>query len=276
SIPENAATPQIVPTPGGRYVFFHFREADAAVVVDAETHEVVRALRLPEGSERIQFSSMGDSLYVETSSDRFVLAHRRGEITGGPSAAVELASGRIAFNRRATRVYGERDGALVYALARDGSPVASVGLRGGPYDWQVSPNFRYLLGTSRSGEAMVLVDEARARVVGYLSERFVPGSARFDEASREVHFLTDDGRELAAADVRRFRVSSRLELGAEFARIWRDDGGRLHGLSADDGALILDVTGDPRRVAIDSLLRGSGDLTAAFVELKPGQGFACF
>jgi len=276
SIPEDGSTPEIVPTPGGRYVFFHFADAAVAVVVDAETHEVVRVVGLPQESERIQFSSMGDSLYVETRADRYEFPHRRGEITGDASPAPRLAPGRIAFNRRATRVYGERDGELVYSLARDGSPITGVRLRGGPYDWQTSPNFRFLLGASRDGEGMVLVDEARARVIGYLSESFVRENVWFDEASREVHFLTADGRALAAADVRRFRISSQQELGTALARIWRDDDGSLHGLTADGSELILDVAGRARRLASDSVLGGSDELTAELVRLKPGQGFACF
>lgn len=276
SFPENPATPEIVPTPGGRYVFFHFRHEDAAVVVDAETHEVVRTLELPEASERIQFSSMGDSLYVETTSGRFEFAHRRGDISGGPSAAPDLAAGRIAFNRRATRIYGERDGELVYALARDGSEVTSVRLRGGPYDWQVSPNFRYLLGTSRDGEGMVLVDEARARVVGYIPASFIVGSARFEETSREVLFLGADGGQLVAVDVRRARVSSRTELETDLAGVWQDDEGTLYGLTENARELVLEVAGEARRVSVVSLIPGSGRLAAELVSLKPGQGFACF
>ena len=273
--PDGSATPEVVPTPGGRYVFFFYPDDDAAIVVDAETHQVAWGVRLPYGSERLQFSSMGDSVYVQASGSRVALPHRQGQLTGSPAPAPSVEPGGIAFNRRATRIYGERDGRLVYLLAHNGEQVAEVRLSGGPHDWQSSPNFRFLVGAAKDGSSITLVDEQRARAVGRLTEQFVPGSVRFTESSGEVYFLGAGGNELVTADVRHFRVTERKHVGVVLQSVWRVGTGAYHGISPE-GSLVLDASGSTRTVRLDALLPGPGVVNGSLVVLRPGAGFACF
>jgi DNA-binding beta-propeller fold protein YncE len=282
--PPGGQSPDIVPTPGGRYVFFFYPDADAAVVVDAESHEVVWSVELPAGSERLDFSSMGDALFVQTAGGRMVLPHRRGEVVGPPEGAPELDDGAVAFNRRATRIYGQRGNRLVYLLARNGDSVAEV-LVGGEHDWRISPSFRYLLGTARDGSGIVLVDEQRARVVGTVDEPLTPRSVGFTQSSRELYFLSSDGRTIVVAETRRFRVTERIRIDWSLATLWKSGSG-YHGLTADGSALVLDAIGSGTVVDIREALNaasagsatdaGEAEVVGALVELKPGQGFACF
>ena len=280
--PNELDTPVIVPTPGGRYVFILYSSHDRAIVMDAETHRPVWSVTLPSGTEALQFSSMGNEIYTRsTGGSWFSIPHRRGNVTGEPSSAPNLGSNRIAFNRRATRVYGNSGNTLVYLLTNTGEDVREIDLRAGPYDWEISPNFRYLLGSG--GERVALIDEQRARVVGYLEGGFTVGAAAFDIASSRVYALSADGGEVVVADTRRFAELERIETPENLAAIWRSSDKLIHGYSppSDDGsssgAIVLDLLGSTRVVLLPSSLTDvSSAATAALVTIKPGQGFACF
>ena len=278
---SRTATPQIVPTPGGRYVFFLFPRADRAVVVDAESHLPVWAVDLPRGTRSIVFSTMGDTILAHTGGTSWVeLPHRQGKITGPERPAPAFGGGTLAFNRRGTRVYGNRGGELVYALSSSGDSVQTVRLDGGPYDWQISPNFRFLVGASQGG--LAVVDEARGRVVGYLDGSYAGGV--FHPNSREFYALTADGEALVLVEVTRGRERSRFRPAEALGAVFREDDGTLHGLSKGDtggagagpagASVVLDLTGRQRRVALPPDF--AAGVTAAFVTLRPGGGFACF
>lgn len=278
---EGEETPTIVPTPGGRYVFFHFSDFDRAVVVDAETHQVARSVELPFGTERLQFSSMGNQIFaLQRDGRRTQLPHRRGEITGPGSLAPHLGPESVAFNRRATRIYGNDGNDLVFVLENGGNAIRTIGLRGGPYEWQVSANFRYLLGSSPSG--LTLVDEQRGRAVGYLEDGFTPTATLFDASSREIYALSADGREIIVADTRRFAEQDRIALQNPLSGIWQSSDGRLHGISSPDqdgGApvLVVDLLGTHETVFFPtSILAADSAIAATLVTLRPGEGFACF
>lgn len=281
----DTGTPQIVPTPGGRYVFFVFPQASQAVVVDAESHLPVRTVDLPEGTRSIVFSTMGTTILAHTGGTSWVeLPHRQGRITGPGSPAPFFEGDALAFNRRGTRVYGNRGGELVYALTDSGESVQSVPLEGGPYDWHISPNFRFLVGASEGG--LVAVDEARGRVVGYLDGSYVGGV--FHPNSREFYALTSAGDALVVVDLTRGRERSRLRPPVALAAVFGQDDGTLHGLSKGDSggagaSVVLDLTGRPRRVALpagfgagEGASDGASTVTATGVTLRPGGGFACF
>lgn len=277
--------PKVVPTPGGRYVFLLLTGQDRAIVVDAETHQIARTVELPTGTRGITFSSMGDSIYALTGGNaRLALPHRRGEVTGVATEAPSVGPEAIAFNRRATRIYGNRGGDLVYALAGGGEPVNEVDLRGGPYHWTISPNFRFLLGVS--GDRIALVDETRGRVTGYINGLFEPrpgsggnevsslaGIAFFDEGSRLAYVLAASGTEIVVADTRRFAVEERIEPTIALSAVWQDGEGTIHGFARDQRRLLIDIGGEDRVVTLPAELAGG---EAALVTLKPGQGFACF
>ena len=280
--PGESDTPVIAPTPGGRYVFILFPSHDVAIVMDAETHRPAWSVDLPSGTDAIQFSSMGNEIYTRSANGNwFWLPHRRGEVTGDPTSAPNLGMNRVAFNRRATRVYGNSGDSLVYLLTNSGDEVREIGLQAGPYDWVVSPNYRFLVGSGE--ERVALIDEQRARVVGYLDGGFVPGGALFDNASSRVYALTADGGEIVVADTRRFRELERIETPENLAAIWRSTDKLIHGYSppANDGSstgkIVFDLLGSPRTVTIpSSLADGAAPVTASLVSIKPGQGFACF
>ena len=280
--PGELDTSVIVPTPGGRYVFILFPAHDRAIVMDAETHRPVWSVNLPSGTEALQFSSMGNEIYTRSTNGKwFSLPHRRGEATGAPSSAPNLGMNRVAFNRRATRVYANSGNDLVYLLTNSGDEVRDIAIQAGPYDWEVSPNFRYLLGSGQ--ERVALIDEQRARVVGYLQGGFTQGAAVFDTASSRVYALTDNGREIVVADTRRFGELDRIETPKNLLSIWRSSDQLIHGYSApsDDGslagAIVLDLLGTSRVVSIpSSLTEGPIAVTASLITIKPGQGFACF
>lgn len=270
--PADDARVEIVPTPGGRFVFFFVGGADAAIVVDAETHLPVRTITLPAGVDSLQFSSMGDAVYLRSGEELVSIGHRRGTIEGSAQDAPSLAAGLVAFNRRATRIYGQRGDRLVYALARNGDQVADVRVGRTLHDWQVSPNFRYLLGSRQDGSGLTLVDEQRARVIGEIREDVVPGSAGFDSGSRSFHALTGDGREIIVADVRRARVQDRIPLQRPAADLFLNADGDFFVLH-QDGTIGLRAGAQLQTVSIGTI----GEVRdLAMVELKPGQGFACF
>ncbi|MEE8442104.1 MAG: PQQ-binding-like beta-propeller repeat protein, partial [Spirochaetia bacterium] len=232
--PEPSSVPEIVPTPGGRYVFFVYAQQDKAIVVDAETHLVAWAADLPRNAETIQFSSIGDRLYVlRSDGSRVVLEHRQGEVSETRSDAPALDVGRIGFNRRATRLYGNDGRNLVYSLASTGELVRTVPLRGGPYDWSVSPNFRFLLGRSRTDGRLVLIDEQRARAVAYADVGEVAGEPLFDAGSGSVYVLTDSGSRITVLDTRRFREQRTESLPFALSTLYLGEGERYHGVSAD-------------------------------------------
>ena len=266
----------IVPTPGGRYVFFLYPNHGKAIVLDAESHQVAWSVDLPAGTESIQFSSMGDSLYAYIGDgERITYTHSRGKVSGTPVTAPPVGPGHLAFNRRATRIYATSNGHLSYVLATSGETIKQVRLRGGFHDWLISPNFRVLLGSETGSAQLVLVDEQRAQIIGYLGEPFIYGTPQFSLSSREVLFLSSDGKRMFVADTRRFRVTAEIELHDPLRTLWLDATGAIHGISANGEAIVLNATNEPQRVAISEELIGER-LTAAFVVLKPGQGFACF
>ena len=284
---EAVATPDIVPTPGGRYVFFLFPGADRAIVVDAETHQPVWSVSLPAGTRRIVFSSMGTSLWAFTGGSSWIeLSHQRGRLTDSGRRAASLGDGAVAFNRRATRVYGNRGNDLVFALAASGEVVQTVALQGGPYDWQISPNFRFLAGTS--ARQLVMVDEARGRAVGTIPGAFAGGV--FHPSSREFFALSADGSAVLRIDAARGAERSRIRPPLALAAIFAQADGTLHGLapsaststgSTSGPALVLDLAGNPREVPLPAeLTRGPAadprGVSAAGVTLRPGGGFACF
>jgi len=278
---EGEQTPTIVPTPGGRYVFFHFSDFDRAVVVDAETHQVTWSVELPFGTERLQFSSMGNQIFaLQRDGRRIQLPHRRGEITGTGGIAPLLGPESIAFNRRATRIYGNNGNDLVFVLENGGNVIRTIDLRGGPYEWQVSANFRYLLGSSSSG--LTLVDEQRGRAVGYIEDGFTPTATLFDASSREIYALSADGREIIVADTRRFTEQERIVMQTPLSGIWQSSDGRLHGISRPDSdrvspALVVDLLDVQETVSFPpSILATDSAIAAALVTLRPGEGFACF
>ncbi|MFW5844466.1 MAG: hypothetical protein ACOCW6_11105 [Spirochaetota bacterium] len=284
-IASQSETPRIVPTPGGRYVFFVYSKADRAVVVDAESHLPVWTVDLPRGTRSIVFSTMGDTILAHTGGTSWVeLPHRQGRITGPGRPAPTFGGGSLAFNRRGTRVYGNRGGDLVYALSSSGEPVQTVSLEGGPYDWHISPTFRFLVGASQAG--LAVVDEVRGRVVGYLDGSYAAGV--FHPNSREFYALTSAGEAVVVVDVARGRERSRIRPPEALGAIFREDDGTLHGLSKGDtagAAIVLDLTGRQRRVALpvdfaapEGTAGGSSPagVRATVVTLRPGGGFACF
>ncbi|TVR04182.1 MAG: hypothetical protein EA403_05485, partial [Spirochaetaceae bacterium] len=225
---ETAPTPDIVPTPGGRYVFFLFAGSDRAIVVDAETHQPVWSVTLPAGTRRIVFSSMGTTLWAFTGGTSWIeLSHQRGRLTDSGRRAASLGHGTVAFNRRATRVYGNRGSDLVFALASSGEVVQTVELQGGPHDWQISPNFRFLAGTSAN--QLVMVDEARGRAVGTLPGAFAGGV--FHPSSREFFALSADGTAVVAVDATRATERSRIRPPLALTAIFSQADGTLHGLA---------------------------------------------
>lgn len=261
---------EIVPTPGGAYVFFFDRPLNRAFVVDTNTHEVAWVEQLPPGTERIQFNSMGEQVIAEVNGNRIAIAHRRGRLGDESTLEANLDLGQVAFNRRATRVYGSRGNSLEIVLAADGSRVASV-RTGGAFDWRTSPNFRYLLGTDSRGK-VILVDEQRARSVG--TQDGLSDSVWFTSDSRQIHALDGDGETVVTLDTRRFRVQDRIEIDVPLSHMWLSADGRHHGLSRDAGRLVFDASGAV--VSVQPNLPGQGPLRAALVVVRPDQGFACF
>ncbi len=273
--PSAGAEVTIVPTPGGRYVFFHIPSDDVAVVVDAESHQPARVVALPDGVQSLQFSSMGDTAYLLRDGDRVAVPHRRGELESEQSAGPELAPGLVAFNRRATRVFGQQGRDLIYARAAGGDPIADVSVGNEVHDWYISPNFRYLLGAAQSGDGLVLVDEQRARVTGRVREEIVPRSVGFSDSSREFFALLagNGGSTIIVGDVPRARIRDRLELDRSAVRLFRDTDGAFFVLYTD-GSVGIGAGSDAERIATTGIDGGASDL--ALVVLKPGQGFACF
>jgi len=261
----------VVPTPGGRYVFLYSKELRSAYVIDAQTHELVRAETLPPGISSVQFNSMGEELVaLRENGSRLSISHRKGELGAVGEWETDFDSARVAFNRRATRVYGSRGPDLEYVLAIDGSVITSVDI-GGSYDWSVSPGFRFLLGSDDSG-TLVLVDEQRARIVGRrdgYSKWFA-----FTADSREVHALSSGGGAVGVLDTRRFREERRISLRVPLSQFWMGTDGSYHGVSADGAAVVIDASGKAIRVSPD--LPGEGPLHAAYVVIRPDEGFACF
>ena len=277
---SGVATPQIVPTPGGKYVFFVFADDARAVVVDAESHAPVWSVALPAGTQTIGFSSMGETILAYTGGTNWTeLPHRQGRITGTGRAAPSLGAGTIAFNRRATRVYGNRGNDLVFALTASGDAVATVRVDGGPYDWHISPNFRFLVGVSE--RRLALVDETRGQAVGYLDGGFTGGV--FHPSSRQFYALTTAGAAIVVAETGRMREQARIEPPFLLEAIFREDDGTLHGLSqsAPFGAgapvILTDITGEQGIVEFPSGFADPGaGVSATVVTLRPGGGFACF
>ncbi|TVQ21700.1 MAG: hypothetical protein EA382_13200 [Spirochaetaceae bacterium] len=276
----NIATPLIVPTPGGKYVFFVFADDARAVVVDAESHAPVWSVELPAGTQTISFSSMGETILANTGGTRWIeLPHRQGRITGAGRTAPSLGAGAIAFNRRATRVYGSRGADLVFALTASGDAVQTVRVDGGPYDWHISPNFRFLVGVSE--RRLALVDETRGQATGYLDGSFSGGV--FHPSSRQFFALTADGGSIVVAETGRLREQSRIDLPFRLTAIFREESGRLHGLShsspfgAGSPVILTDITGDQGIVEFPAGFAEPGvDVAATIVTLRPGGGFACF
>ncbi len=276
-------TPAIIPTPGGRFVFFHRPWADTVTVVDAESHRFVRTIELPQNARTVVFSSMGNEVFLPVSDDRFVyLDHRRGEISGRARSLGVPASGNPAFNRRATRIYtstasgGETE--LVYVLKSSGEAIAEVDLPSGQYNWQASPNFRFLLGVEEGGDGLVVVAEQARRVTAEIDEEIDPDSVYFSADSETITALTADRRTALVIDGRRGRIRDRITLPEAVDYLRTDVDGRL--LAVSGTTAILDVAGQDLRVDVGRYLsngEASGaEVRAQLVTLKPGQGFACF
>ena len=279
---EPADTPSIIPTPGGRFVFFHRPWSDTVTVVDAESHRPVRTIDLPQAARTIVFSSMGDEVFLPIADNRFVyLDHRRGEIRGGAQDLRAPAESHPAFNRRATRLYATDSGRggpkLVYVLKSSGEEIAEVALPAGNYDWQASPNFRYLLGVDNDGDRLVVVTEQARRVTAEIDEDVVPDQAFFSSDSETITALLADRRTALVIDARRGRVRERVQLPERVDYLRADVDGRL--LAVSGTTVILDVGGQNRRVDVGRYLDGGGGdagVRTQLVTLKPGQGFACF
>ncbi|MDF1567649.1 MAG: hypothetical protein P1P77_06485 [Spirochaetaceae bacterium] len=263
-------------TPGGKYVFVVDSASGIGEAVDFEDAGQAKALDLSEFAPiaGMAFSPMGDRFYVwnARSGDVRSYGHRAGQLTGGEDLALPDSgspdSSGIALNSRGTRIYRSVPGALAYYLSADLSLLKTVELDGGSRNWLMAPGGRRLWGTGGAG--WTVVDEARGvPVADFPAEEALPPV--FDAAGRTAWALAESGTLLLEFDVRRTREVKRERLpepvvgptpGAE-GGVWLAGEDRLYRF--DDELVNI------------APLPGSGKVKALMtVELKPGQGFACF
>ncbi len=269
-------------TPGGKYVFVLNSSTGRGYAVDYENPDQMKEvdLSLNYPFSGLVFSPMGDVLYaVGSTSNRITsFSHKAGEISdpvsfnlSGVSVDERYDEVVPAVSSRGTRLYRGGMGNLEFFLTSDGSLLKNVPKTSGILFWSLAPGGRYLWGTDSRG--WTIVDESKARIVKSISikKAEIP---RFSADGRSAWALAQDGRNLVKLDVRRHRVSNQYSL-PERGRGAVPDGSGGVWLATAENLYRLESNSD--RVALSGKLPGEGSVVAfEAVELKSGQGFACF
>jgi DNA-binding beta-propeller fold protein YncE len=261
---------RVHPTPGGKFVFVTFRDSRDAAVIDAESHEITRFVTFDFEPAYIQFSPMGETAYVSDrrTNEIRVFDHRKAEFTYVKSISVGKPGTPVLLNRRGTRLYRADRGGVVFIYLKTGEIIAEVEAPGFPAHFAIAPDFRTLWGVSEENGSLIIVDEARGRVLR--SVELESGSAKpvFHEATGIVLL----GRRLAIVQSRNFRVQKYLALQKSSDQIVVSSSGRVWS-RFEEGIEHLTLD-DPEESVLIEL--DSSPLDFAYVVVRSGEGFACF
>jgi len=263
----------IFPTPGGKYVFVTFPDAEVAVV-DAEAQALDRRFGLEQGApEQFLFSPSGDKAYVSLrgSSRVLVFSHQRSRLELRGSLSLGIAGAPITLNRRGTRLYRSSADGLDFYLETTGETLRRVPLRGGAASWSFSPDYRFLWGVSLADGRLSVVDERSAKLAAEVDGAFAP----FEPAA------TNDGAYLVAASrdrlekigARTFRPETSIELPGRARDLASPGTGDAVWLLVGEEIIEIDLGSGKE---IRSVSPGVSIRDIAAVTLRPGEGYACF
>jgi DNA-binding beta-propeller fold protein YncE len=264
----------LFPTPGGKFVYVTYRDANTISMVDAETMEEVHSFRISKGHpEQIAFTPMGEFIYITyTDSDLITVFRRDGfEHVVEEEYSLGDPGAPVIFNRRATRFYRLAEGALGFVYIKTKEVIKEIGLPEEAKSWVFSPDFRFLWGIGP--REVYVVDEKRGRLVKRISLASVSEKALFSSDGRRIYLLDETGGEVNILD-ERYRVVGNLALPEPAASLDYGEDGALWAVGSTTGtvyALDLSSEGVSRRIA----LPGSPK-QLRFVKLRRGEGFACF
>jgi DNA-binding beta-propeller fold protein YncE len=264
------------PTPGGKYVFVSSSGSPRLAVVDVEAHELVRILQVGrEDPVDVAFSPMGGRVFIayEDSDVVAVYAHSQGSLSADDSFAFGDAGAPILFNRRGTRFYRAGGDDLQIGYVKTRELIATVDHDGAGAEYAFAPDFRFIWGIPQQGDALVVLDERRERVV-----KTIRGSFRrqilFNKRGSEAYVLEEAGGAIVVYATRGIREKRRLSL-EEPAGLLAIDGNDQLWVAGAGSATLRAL--DPETGAVEHSITLSGPTTAlSVVGLKPGQGFACF
>ena len=144
----------------------------------------------------------------------------------------------------------------------------------GPAIWAFAPDFRFLWGTGLEGDAVVIVDESRARIVYVLRTSVKPHVPFFSPDGRHAFFFAKTGTSVIVVETRTRKISESIGLPETVESIAVDETGVLWIIGTEtDSVYALDFPSGKvlRRIGL------SGPAQAVkLIELKTGEGFACF
>ena len=275
---EEPQTNLLLPTPGGKYVFFINRQSGRARAVDFENPGQSKDLDLSSHAPLgiAAFSPTGKYFYAaeENSRELTVYEHRAGVLENPQSLSlgeVNTHDTSLIFNARGTRFYRIEGNALVYRLSKDASEIRRIDRLGGSRGWQAAPGGRYLWGYDDSG--WIVVDESR----GKIDERIKAGgtgSVHFDARGRRAYALSDEGHSLVTLDTRRGRIIESLALQNQALDISVSDEGDIWLLT--ENSLLLKRAEDDEFRLLWSFDDAATDWEMHYVKLRSNEGFACF
>ena len=273
---SHAAPDVLYPTPGGKFVLVTHRGTAVISAVDVGLHAETRSFVLSTGrAATLTYSPMGDTvLTTQAGSSRIELwAHRRSVLDHKGSVTAGAADTGALFNRRTTRLYRSSTAGLDFVYLKTGEVINTVPLNAGRVAWVFTPDFRELWGASLDADAVVVVDEARARLVETVRIPHRPHDPVFSEDGERVYLIDPTGRSVVAVDTRTRKVAGKIELASAATWIAASPNGELW---AGDPAGVLYVA-DARRLAVVARLDVGGPVRQmSVVEFREGEGYACF
>jgi DNA-binding beta-propeller fold protein YncE len=264
----------IYATPGGKFVFVGHAGASELSVIDAETREQHGTVNPGVVADGIVFAPTGEKAYIAAAGASRVLVydHKRSVLTprgaydlGGPGAPLLL-------NRRGTRLYRSGDSSLGLYLETTGETIKNVKVPNGPAAWAFTPDFRQLWGVPLAGGALAVVDERNAQIARTLPGPFAASRPVFGRDGARVYLLPASRDRIAVVNTRSFKDESPLPSPARIDALVPGDGDSLWTLSGTQMRRWDLATG--RVTQTVTLPRPASALTV--VELRPGEGFACF
>lgn len=271
-----AAPDVLYPTPGGKYVLVTHRDTAQISAVDVGVHAVTRTFALSTGrAATLTYSPMGDTvLTTQAGSNRVeIWSHSRSVLDHQASLTAGSADTAALFNRRATRLYRPGAGGLDFVYLKTGELIATVPVAAGRVGWTFTPDFRELWGVSLDTDAVVVVDEAKARVTDTLRIPHRAHAPVISDDGGRLYLIDPAGRTVVAVETRGRKVVGKIDFASAVSWISTSPSGEIW---AGDTAGVLYVA-DPRRLAVTARLEVGGPVRqVSMVAFREGEGYACF
>lgn len=277
-IPLSGEVPTgIFPAPSGKYLFVTFKNSAIVSVIDTETMREEATLRIdtgPPGS--IVFSPLGERTYITHpgSNEISLFSRKKLELSLQERFQAGDSGTPIVLNRRGTRLYRNYRGGLAIIYGKTKEIIEEIKHPYGPAIWAFAPDFRFLWGTGLEGDAVVIVDESRARIVDVLRTSVKPHVPVFSPDGRHAFFLEKTGTSVIVVETRTRKISESTSLPETVESIAVDETGVLWIIGTEtDSVYALDF---PSGKVLWRIGLSGPAQAVKFIELKTGEGFACF